>query len=253
MSNKNNNNKKRALSEDDMEESENYDEESSDIQNNNAFNKILNKEKSNLSNIHNKGKGGSKLRSWIYYWGERKAHPTNPKNYIFKCNQKLDNGKNCSVEIETSGPTGNIISHRKHKIYEYFKPLTTEPPLKQTKIDDFTVSSKTPLMTSERQKYLENLLYEWLVLDCQPLYLLKSPAFCKFINALNEDFELPSSKEFRKRIFEAFKFTKNQLIQFIQENANSVSITCDLWTSRSKRGFLGVTLGCSVNKLYQVL
>jgi hypothetical protein len=76
---------------------------------------------------------------------------------------------------------------------------------------------------------------------CQPLYLLKSPVFRKFINALNEDFEFPSSKEFRKRIFEAFDFTKNQLVQFIQENAKFVSLTCNLWTSRSKQGFLDVT------------
>lgn len=78
-------------------------------------------------------------------------------------------------------------------------------------------------------------------MDCQPLYLLKSPAFRQFINALNENFELPSCKEFRKRIFEAFNFTRNQLVQYIQENASSVSLTCDLWTSRGKQGFLGVT------------
>lgn len=176
--------------------------------------------------------------------GERKTHLTDPSKYIFKCNKKYDNGENCTVEIETSSPTGNIISHlnRKHRIYEYFKPPTTTPPLKQIKIDHFTISSGSSLqMTSDRQKYLENLLYEWLVLDCQPLYLLKSPAFHQFINALNENFELPSYKEFRKRIFEAFGFTRNQLVQYIQKNASFVSLTCDLWTSRSKQGFLGVT------------
>ena len=83
-------------------------------------------------------------------------------------------------------------------------------------------------MTYERQMYLENLLYEWLILDCQPLYLLKSSSFRKFIHALNENFDLPNDKKFRKKIFEAYEFTKEQLIQYIQENANSVSFTCDL-------------------------
>src|SRR5436189_33702 len=55
-------------------------------------------------------------------------------------------------------------------------------------------------MMQDRQKYLETLLFEWLVLDFQPLYLLKSPSFRRFINALNENFELPSDKEFRKRL-----------------------------------------------------
>ncbi|GBC39634.2 zinc finger BED domain-containing protein RICESLEEPER 2-like [Rhizophagus irregularis DAOM 181602=DAOM 197198] len=127
----------------------------------NAFDKLLDKEH-NL-NFQTKSKGGSKLQSWIYNWGERKNYPTNSNKYIFECNQKLDNGENCAAQIETSGPTGNIISHlnRKHKIYEHSKPLSTiTPSLKQ---------------------------------------------------------------------------------QYIHENAASVSLTCDLWTSRSKQGFLGVT------------
>ena len=62
-------------------------------------------------------------------------------------------------------------------------------------------------MTQEQQKYLETLLFEWLVLDFQPLYLLKSPSFHQFINALNENFELPTNKEFRKRILEAYEFS----------------------------------------------
>ncbi|EXX72408.1 zinc finger BED domain-containing protein 1-like [Rhizophagus irregularis DAOM 181602=DAOM 197198] len=218
MSNENINNKKRVWSQIDIENPSQFSnhEESLDIQRKteNAFDK-LNKEKSGdsgPSNVQNKGKGGSKLRSW----------------YIIGCNQKYDNGEYCTVEIEISGPTGNIISHlnRKHKIYESTKPAITTPPLKQIKIDHFTISSDSSIqMTSQRQKYLENLLYEWLVLDCQPFYLLKSPAFRQFINALNENFELPSCKEFRKKIFEAFDFTRNQLIQYIQENAISVSLT----------------------------
>ena len=114
--------------------------------------------------------------------------------------------------------------------------------MKQVKIDQYTISSDSPSqMTQDRQKYLETLLFEWLILDFQPLHLLKSPSFRQFINALNENFELPTNKEFRKRIFEAYEFSKKKLKQYIHENANSASLTCDLWTSCSKQGFLGVT------------
>ncbi|CAB4484925.1 unnamed protein product [Rhizophagus irregularis] len=210
----------------------------------NAFDKLLDKEEHNL-NFQTKSKGGSKLRSWIYNWGERKNHPTNSNKYIFECNQKLDNGENCAAQIKTSGPTGNIISHlnRKHKIYEHSKPLSTiTPSLKQVKIDRYAISSDShSQMTEDQQKYLKTLLFEWLILDFQPLHLLKSPSFHRFINALNENFELPTDREFRKRIFEAYGFSKNKLKQYIHENAVSVSLTCDLWTSRSKQSFLGVT------------
>ncbi|PKK57302.1 hypothetical protein RhiirC2_798287 [Rhizophagus irregularis] len=79
-------------------------------------------------------------------------------------------GKNEKIiqPIQTS-LTCNIISYlnRKHKIYEHSKPLSTITPfLKQ------------------------------LILDFQPFYLLKSPSFYQFINALNENFELPTDKEF---------------------------------------------------------
>src|SRR5581483_3522248 len=212
----------------------------------NVFDELLNKEKStDLLNIQDKNKG-SKVRSWIYLWGNRINHPTDPKRYIYVCDQVLDNGKNCTTRIETSGSTGNIISHlnRKHKIFEHSKPSTTTPSLKQVKISNYTISSTSSQiseMTQERQKHLENLLFEWLILDFQPLYLLKSPSFRRFINALNENFELPTDKKFRKRILEAYEFSQKQLKQYIQKNAISVSLTCDLWTSRNKQGFLGIT------------
>lgn len=199
----------------------------------NVFDELLNKEKStDLLNIQDKNKG-SKVRSWIYLWGNRINHPTDPKRYIYVCDQVLDNGKNCTTRIETSGSTGNIISHlnRKHKIFEHSKPSTTTPSLKQVKISNYTISSTSSQiseMTQERQKHLETLLFEWLILDFQPLYLLKSPSFRRFINALNENFELPTDKKFRKRILEAYEFSQKQLKQYIQKNAISVSLTCDL-------------------------
>ena len=66
---------------------------------------------------------------------------------------------------------------------------------------------------------MKPLFFEWLILDFQPFYLLKSPSFYYFINALNENFELPTNKEFRKRIFKAYRFLKNKLKQYIYKNA----------------------------------
>ncbi|RGB36468.1 hypothetical protein C1646_758110 [Rhizophagus diaphanus] len=112
---------------------------------------------------------------------------------------KGNNGENCTTRIETLGSTCNIISHlgRIHKIYEH--SIATTPSQKQTKISNYTVSSissNSLQITQDQQKYLETLLFEWLILDFQPLYLLKSPSFHRFINALNKNFELPTDKEF---------------------------------------------------------
>ncbi|RGB27636.1 hypothetical protein C1646_768836 [Rhizophagus diaphanus] len=150
----------------------------------NTFDKLLNKKEYDLN----------------FQTKKRKNYPTNSNKYIFECNQKLNNGENCAAQIETSGPTGNIISHlnQKHKIYEYSKPLSTiTPSLKQVKIDRYAISSDShSQMTEDQQKYLKTLLFEWLILDFQPFHLLKSPSLHQFINALNENFKLPTDREF---------------------------------------------------------
>ena len=85
------------------------DDTNDKILNEHAFDKLLNKEKPDLLNLQVKSKGSSKLRSWIYNWGERINHSTDPKKFIFVCKQS-DNGEDCT-KIETTGSTGNIISH----------------------------------------------------------------------------------------------------------------------------------------------
>ncbi|CAB4434017.1 unnamed protein product [Rhizophagus irregularis] len=63
---------------------------------------------------------------------------------------KGNNGENCTMRIETLGSTA------------------TTPSQKQTKISNYTVSSissNSSQITQDQQKYLETLLFEWLILD----------------------------------------------------------------------------------------
>src|SRR5215204_5597910 len=81
-----------------------------DIVNDNISEKETNifeksEEKTDSLNIQVKSKGGSKLRSWIYNWGERKIHPKDSKKFIFECNQPLDSGEICIAKIEISDST----------------------------------------------------------------------------------------------------------------------------------------------------
>ena len=56
----------------------------------NAFEELLNNGKSDLLNLQVKNKGGSKLRSWIYNWGERKNHPTDFRASRARTNRKTN-------------------------------------------------------------------------------------------------------------------------------------------------------------------
>ena len=89
-------------------------------------------------------------------------------------------------------------------------------------------SSTTSTWSIQRQQDCENLLFGWIVLDCQPLCILNSSSFCQFIHSLNEFFEIPSDKKLHNKILESFSYCRNYLIKYIHENASSVSLTCDL-------------------------
>jgi hypothetical protein len=52
---------------------------------------------------------------------------------------------------------------------------------------------------------------------------------------------MPSQETIRSMIYDAFDHTLPQLKALIKNEAISASLTLDLWTSRSRQGYLGVT------------
>lgn len=52
---------------------------------------------------------------------------------------------------------------------------------------------------------------------------------------------MPSQETIRSMIYDAFDYTLPQLKALIKNEAISASLTLDLWTSRSRQGYLGVT------------
>ena len=65
--------------------------------------------------------------------------------------------------------------------------------------------------------------------------------FRVLLNELDSAFIIPSQETIRGMIHEAFNYTLPQLKNLIKNEATSVSLSLDLWTSRSRQGYLGVT------------
>ncbi|CAG8725800.1 10891_t:CDS:2, partial [Scutellospora calospora] len=86
------------------------------------------------------------------------------------------------------------------------------------------------IITQQQQKYLGSLLYEWFILDSLPLHALESLSSRRFISNLNPDFNIPSNKRFKNKLFES----KSYVSQKVSEISR-----CE--TSQSKMGFFGVT------------
>lgn len=84
-------------------------------------------------------------------------------------------------------------------------------------------------------------LVNWIINDSQPICVVKNIDFRMFLNELNPSFIIPSQETVKNIIHEAFNYTLPQLKALIKDEAISVSLTMDLWTSKSRQGYLGIT------------
>jgi hypothetical protein len=81
----------------------------------------------------------------------------------------------------------------------------------------------------------------WIINDLQPIRVVQSTDLRILFKELDPAFVMPCQKTIRSIIHDAFDYTLPQLKTLIKNEAVSVSLTLDLWTSRSRQGYLGVT------------
>jgi len=84
-------------------------------------------------------------------------------------------------------------------------------------------------------------LTNWIIEDLQPLYVVQSPSFRKLINELDSGFIMPDEKGIKKVIADTYNSIMPALIEKIRVKSKSVSLTTDMWTSRSGQGYIGIT------------
>jgi hypothetical protein len=84
-------------------------------------------------------------------------------------------------------------------------------------------------------------LVDWIILDSQPLHVVQNEAFQRFVYNLNPVFTMPSRETVKKITYEAYNYSFFQLKEMLSTQATSVSLTMDLWTSRNRQGYLGIT------------
>ena len=81
---------------------------------------------------------------------------------------------------------------------------------------------------------LYNLLVNWILFDSQPLTVVKSEAFRKFLKELDPAFILPDVKLVKQIIHKAYNYTLPCVQEFVDNNAISVCLTTDMWTARNQ-------------------
>ena len=92
-----------------------------------------------------------------------------------------------------------------------------------------------------KQQELVQLLTIWIIEDQQPLHVLQSKAFVRFVNSLDLLFDILSDKVIKQQIHIAYNYSTDLLIVKFQVSMISCSVTFDLWIARSSEGYLDIT------------
>jgi hypothetical protein len=99
-----------------------------------------------------------------------------------------------------------------------------------------------PPCSAKRQELLSRKLIQFIVHFVLPLYILQNRFFREFIYACEPGFRMPCDKTAKKLIHEAYSWSHEQLGSLLRSSVTTIHLTTDLWTAKSKHGYLGVTI-----------
>jgi len=191
-----------------------------------------NRPKNNSNNDNNK------QQSFIWNYLE-KLSPTEKYKKRVRCLVKVS-GQPCGHIMGSDGSTGNFIFHlAKHRIMH-------DADLSQQINENVEKESDCA-----RKNRLDKKFVGIIIKDDQPLSIRNDEGFCEFVKELDSSYELPSEKKMRELLVNSYNYCKKEIIHQLNQGITSCSLTLDLWTARSRAGYLGVT--CSfVNKEFKL-
>ncbi len=155
------------------------------------------------------------------------------------CQFIMENGEKCTKSYKYTGFTGNLNGHAiKHGII---------PPS-----ENFETKSKSTQLTHKyEQKEKEESLLRWILLATQPLSTVTHKAYIEHMYIIDPEFIIPGEKKIRMMIAHSYGYNRDKLTQLLK-TAQSISLTTDLWTSRSKHGYLGLT-ATWINQNFEIM
>lgn len=146
------------------------------------------------------------------------------------CQFEMENGEKCPKNYKYDGSTGNLSAHAiKHGIIPPSSESTSE-----------IKSKPVQPICKNGQKEKEESTLRWILLTTQPLSTVTQKAYIEHMHVIDPEFIVPGEKKIRMMIAQSYGYNKNKLIQLLK-TAQSISLTTDLWSSRSKHGYLGLT------------
>ena len=187
--------------------------------------------------------------SWIWSYFDQFV-PIPPYKRIVKCLvevQKENGIKECGHIMGTDNSTGNFISHlAKHYITEETHKRKVKEVSESKKTNQPTIIQmlwfNPAIINCCNQKFIGIL-----VKDQRPISIRNNIGFTEFIHEFDPNYTFPSEKQCKNLLAEGYNQVKEVLINKIEKEVVLCSLTTDLWTSRNRSGYLGVTCAFTDN------
>jgi hypothetical protein len=109
---------------------------------------------------------------------------------------------------------------------------------KQTTMFAFTKRSQCSV---SRSKEITRLITEMICVDLHPLRLVEGEGFGNLLHFLEPGYKIPSAAHFSTLIHRKHKAGVENLKELLQQEATSVSLTTDIWTSMANDAYLTVS------------
>ena len=97
-------------------------------------------------------------------------------------------------------------------------------------------------ITVRRQVSLEQSLITFIILDCQPLNILRNDAFRNILHEFEPGFRIPTEEKCKEIIRNSYNWTKDNLKELLRSGVKSINFITDLWTSRQNDSYISVTI-----------
>jgi hypothetical protein len=177
--------------------------------------------------------------SWVWDYYIKK--PNEKGEIRAYCQFIMENGEICNKNYKYDGSTGNLNYHIvKHGII---------PPMEITTSEITSKSAQS--ITKIGQKEKEESTLRWILLTTQPLSTVTQKAYIEHMHIIDPEFIVPGEKKIRMMIARSYGYNRNKLKQLLK-TAQSISLTTDLWSSRSKHGYLGLT-ATWINQNFEIM
>src|SRR5947209_1483521 len=179
--------------------------------------------------------------SWVWDYFIKK---TNDKGEVRAyCQFVSKSGEKCSANYKYDGSTGNLSYHVvKHGIIP-----PTESNLSANKLK--TALSSQSIVYDQKEKELSTL--KWILLTTQPLSTVTHKAYIDHMHVIDPQYIIPGEKKLRMMIARSYGYNRDKL-KLLLKTAHSISLTTDLWSSRAKHGYLGLT-ATWINKNFEII